>query len=247
MEKVILQGQTSKIVIVEGPRAVGKSTFARHLVELGFFASYSTLSDPTTRLAAEQDPTGWLQSLRRPAIIDEAQLLSELPLALKEFVDTQLQPGNQFLLTGSASLGRSGLGGADPLARRSRRYEMRPLTLAEINGWAPYTPSLVDQLFDGEPNAGTYAVSNGSRLTGLLQRGGFPSYAFSSDSLNKAALSAQIRSDIDSVLGDHVLPDERFDAYRARSILDALVRVPGGMLNVTELGKQIGLDRRTVD
>ncbi|MET0589832.1 MAG: AAA family ATPase, partial [Naasia sp.] len=128
----LLDADGTQVLIVEGARAVGKTTLMRSVVAPRGY-SFSTLADPATLDFDSQDPSGWLRRLARPAIIDEAQLLPELPLLLKELVD-ELGPGTHFILTGSASIGRTGLGGADPLTRRSRRFTMSPLTQWEIGG-----------------------------------------------------------------------------------------------------------------
>lgn len=246
IEKVIAGSMATPVLILEGARAVGKSTFVQHLVDRGEYQHYATLADPATQLAAEQDISGWLESLPRPAVIDEAQLVSALPLAVKELVDFR-GSGHHFLLTGSASIGRSGLGGADPLVRRARRHEMSPLTATELRGEAENAPSVIDQLFDADIISGAFPVGAEGRLLDALRIGGFPTYALQSGPLTRSALYAQVRSDVESTLGDSVLPDERFDAFRARAVLDALLRTPGGILNLSALGDQMGLDRRTID
>ena len=83
LEAVWRQGSPHQIIVLEGRRAIGKTRLVRHLQAEKRYSSYQTLLDPLTRELALTDTNGWLRSLPRPAIIDEAQLAPELPLALK--------------------------------------------------------------------------------------------------------------------------------------------------------------------
>ena len=83
----ILQAKR-KVVILEGARAVGKTMMSkRQLVSKGF--SYVSLADENTFALASTDLYGWLKNLSTPVVIDEAQRLPNLPLAIKEIVVIQ--------------------------------------------------------------------------------------------------------------------------------------------------------------
>ena len=99
------------VVVLEGPRASGKTAIGEMLLAAGTMATRADLSDPTVLAAAAASPTSFVDSLPTPAFIDEAQLLPELPLAIKRRVDRDRQKG-AFILTGSSRLGRTQLGGS---------------------------------------------------------------------------------------------------------------------------------------
>lgn len=240
--EALLDAHSAQVVILEGARAVGKTTLMRTVVVPAGY-SYVTLANPSTLLFASADPDAWLRRLPRPAIIDEAQLIPDLPLLLKELVD-ELGPGTHFILTGSASIGRAGLGGADPLTRRSRRFSMSPLTQWEIKGQAG---SLVDALFDGSVQVKKLEHITDEDLLTQMRLGGFPSYVSSNSIRTHRQEFEQIRSDVTAVLSDAVLPGNGFDSVLARSALDALLRVPGGIFNASRMGQLLDIDRRTVD
>lgn len=234
---------SQKIVIVEGARAVGKTSLARHELEpLGF--SYHTLADKTTYEIAKDDPTHWLRTIGHPAIIDEAQRIEGLTLALKEYVDAQDDPGVYFVLTGSASIGKAGLDGQDPLTRRSQRYTLSPLTQREIMGNGA---NLVDDLWGGMVNTRYANNLSEAQLGAQLRIGGFPYYVSASASARQANFSSQVRSDLQNVLGDTLLPEERFDRVVAYAALKRLLSLPGDILNMSSIGKEIGCDNRTVE
>lgn len=116
-----------------GARAVGKSTLARRQLESHGYAYY-TLADAGTLRQVSSDAAAWIQRIRVPAIVDESQLAKDIPLAVKEYTDQK--PGQDILsiLTGSASIARSGLGGQDPLTRRVRRFSLYPLARQSFIG-----------------------------------------------------------------------------------------------------------------
>lgn len=231
------------ILIIEGARAVGKTRMVRtQFVDRGDY-HYVDLSDQDQLGRAKADVDGWLSRLPVPSVIDEAQLLPELPVALKRRVD-DLGSGTHFVLTGSASIGRTGLGGADPLARRHLRMTLHPFTQWEISG---QKRSLVDALFEAEPVSGTYVQLGDAQLVDVLRRGGFPKYVLPQAVYTRGARRRSIATDIDAVLSDTVLPEIDFNLTKARETLDALLRAPGGIFNATSLGSRLELDRRTVD
>jgi predicted AAA+ superfamily ATPase len=232
----------SKVAVVEGARAVGKTTLVkRDLVAQGL--SYSTLADPATLALARADVTGWVGRLELPAIVDEAQLLPELPLAVKERVDT-LPPGRHIVLTGSASIGRSGLGGADPLTRRARRFTLWPLTGWELAGG---TGSLADCLFDAEPAVGQTPGLDDQALLAMMAVGGFPDYALADPAPTVADMARSVASDLASLFTHTVLPGADFSAVRATAVCQALMTTPGAIFNASRIGQTLGFDRRTVD
>lgn len=80
------------------------------------------MADPTVLAAAAASPSGLIEQVTTPALIDEAQLVPELLLPIKRRVDLDTRPGS-FLPTGSSRLGRAQLGGSDPLAGRPARTD----------------------------------------------------------------------------------------------------------------------------
>ncbi len=232
-----------KVVIVEGARAVGKTSMARKELEpLGF--SYYSLADAETYEIANSNPAFWVGSISHPAIIDEAQRIKGLTLAIKEYVDNQPETGIHFILTGSASIGKAGLDGQDPLTRRSQRFTLNPLTQREITG---NTSNLVDDLWEGNVDTLFQNRLSDSHVSALMTVGGFPYYVSESIAGRIDRIGDQVCSDLRNILGDTVLPDERLDQAIANSTLNRLLSLPGDILNVSNVGKEIGCDSRTVE
>lgn len=240
--KNILSSKKS-VAILEGARAVGKTMLAHEELERNGYRYY-TLADDRTYKDAQANPSSWVGALTTPAVIDEAQRVNGLPLAIKEVVDAANYDRPQFILTGSASLGRSGLDGQDPLTRRAQRFTLHPFTRREL---ANVAYNLVDDLWDATPREDFSDRQNRHMVFLDMLKGGFPAYALSGSVFNPERHIANVLDDIDSVLGDALLPDERFDGAISRAILNKLLSQPGGILNVSRIGNELGHQDRTVN
>jgi predicted AAA+ superfamily ATPase len=108
-------------------------------------------------------------ALGRSTVIDEVQRAPDLLLAVKARLDRDRRRG-QFLLTGSANLGRIPTV-ADALPGRVDYLTLWPLTQGEIEG---RREDFLDRLFDGEVPMLTDAPVGRSEYARRLLTGGFP-------------------------------------------------------------------------
>ena len=120
------------VVLLVGARQAGKSTLAQQLKTDDYQPNYFTFDEPTLLVAAKDNPTGFLESLRKPLIFDEIQRVPELFLPIKMAVDKNREAGS-FLLTGSANVLLMPKI-ADSLAGRVEILNLRPLSQGEIEG-----------------------------------------------------------------------------------------------------------------
>ena len=86
------------VVLVTGPRQVGKTTMLKELMK-GTNRGYVTLDDLNERHIAKTDPELFLQLHKPPVLIDEVQYAPELFTYIKIHVDKIHNPGD-FWLTG---------------------------------------------------------------------------------------------------------------------------------------------------
>lgn len=90
--------QQFPVLLVTGPRQVGKTTILKHLSQE--IRKYITLDDPNLAQLANEDPALFLQRFTPPVLIDEIQYAPALLPYIKMAVDEQNKPG-AFWLTGS--------------------------------------------------------------------------------------------------------------------------------------------------
>lgn len=87
------------VVLVTGPRQVGKTTMLQKLME-GTERNYVSLDDLNERSLAKSDPEMFLQLHKPPVMIDEVQYAPELFPYIKIYADKNHRSGD-FWLTGS--------------------------------------------------------------------------------------------------------------------------------------------------
>ncbi|MEL7624062.1 MAG: ATP-binding protein [Clostridiales bacterium] len=122
--------QTFPVLIVTGPRQVGKTTLLSRLAEKD--RKIVSLDNPTIRAFAKQDPEMFLQRYQPPVLIDEVQYAPELFDYIKVYVDRQKKPGD-FWLTGSQTF-RMMKKVTESLAGRAGIVRMLGLSNSEISG-----------------------------------------------------------------------------------------------------------------
>lgn len=242
---------TTSVVIIEGARAVGKTSLVSKLHADGVLSAVYSMTDDETRKIVEADPAGWLRARAWPCAIDEAQLVPALPLAIKQVMD---ETGDKIslILTGSASIGQTGLGGTDPLARRSMRISLEPLSEAEISsgkhGSFP-SWSAVDYLYEAIPLEGNKSLEalDANDREEVLKRGGMPKYRATIAHTDSRVFNRQLEQDTKSVLTQQVLPGQSFDQVRASEILGYVLRHPASQLSVSKISQELAMHRNTVD
>lgn len=142
MEKTVMElnGQYP-VLLLTGPRQVGKTTMLEHLTEVeGKRRRKVSLDDLTVRELAKTDPKMFFQLYQPPLMIDEVQYAPELFPYIKIMVDERHQPGD-FWLTGS-QLFKMMEGVQESLAGRVALLHLPPLSQSEIVGWPAEEPFL---------------------------------------------------------------------------------------------------------
>lgn len=157
------------VVLVEGPRTVGKSTLLNEIAELKG-AQLLDLDEPAIRAAVTDDPSVFISG-GPPLCIDEYQRVPSILDAIKAHLNAH--PAEKgFLLTGSVrheSLPRA----SQALAGRLHRIQLYPLTQSEIDG---SNENFVSSAFEnpGDAFAPYASVSSREDYIQRCMRGGFP-------------------------------------------------------------------------
>lgn len=146
LENAIKKDLAEKIVILSGPRQVGKTTLSRQLWPDHVYLNYDSSSDRKLIRAEEWDRGA------RLVVFDELHKMKKWKSWIKGVYDTQGIPP-ALLVTGSARLEALRKGG-DSLAGRFFAHRLHPLTVKEICGALKESPA--------------------EALDGLVRLGGFP-------------------------------------------------------------------------
>lgn len=100
LEKIVIElSEQYPVILITGPRQVGKTTMLQKLME-GTNRTYVSLDDLNNRALAKSDPAMFFQIHETPILIDEVQYAPELFTYIKIMVDKNRVPG-EFWLTGS--------------------------------------------------------------------------------------------------------------------------------------------------
>lgn len=117
-----------KVVLITGPRQVGKSTLLKELYKDRY--RYVTLDDINELQVAQEDPKLFFINHPGKLIIDEVQYCPELFIEMKRIVDQKDEAG-QFILTGSQTFTLME-NISESLAGRVGIMELKPLSTREI-------------------------------------------------------------------------------------------------------------------
>lgn len=229
-------------VVVTGARQTGKSTLVQDLTPGG--RRYVSLDDLDALDMARRDPEA-LVGGERPVTLDEVQREPDVLHAVKREIDRHRRPG-RFLLTGSANLLLMRRV-SESLAGRASYLTLWPMTLREQQGhgccglweellgtrdrdWLDLVAMQPDQQEDWQVLAG---------------RGGFPVPAVHLKTAAERVIwfdgyvRTYLERDLQEVSAIAALPDFR------RLMQAACLRL-GGLVNQTDLGRDVALPQPTV-
>ena len=225
-------------VLIEGPKACGKTTTAEQLAESVLYMDAP--SDMEQNLQMAQTNIGQLLKGANPRLIDEWQLAPQLWDAIRFEVDHRGEDG-LFMLTGSAvpadvsKINHSGAG-------RFGWLTMRPMSLWE-SGESTGDVSL-SQLFSDDSAVEGYNNISLEQMAFLVSRGGWPKSLQKKS--EKAALSqvseyyqAIIRSDISRV--DSV--NRNFE--RAHRLMRSYARHQGTQASISVIKADLAANEAT--
>ncbi len=125
--------ETFPVLMLTGPRQIGKTTLLERLVEPD--RKCVSLDSPSVRLLAQTDPELFLQRYAPPVMIDEVQYAPQLFPYIKILADQRKKPGD-FWLTGSQMFSMM-QNVTESLAGRVGIVPMQSLSSAELDGRSP--------------------------------------------------------------------------------------------------------------
>lgn len=173
MEKPVMElNEQYPVLLLTGPRQVGKTTMLEHLIEVeGKGRKKVSLDDLTLRELSKTDPKMFFQLYQPPLLIDEVQYAPELFPYIKIMVDERHQPGD-FWLTGS-QLFKMMEGVQESLAGRVALLHLSPLSQSEIMKRPPEPPFSLELPLLSERQNGRQML-NTPEVFQRIHQGGMP-------------------------------------------------------------------------
>lgn len=217
-------------VVITGPRQSGKTTLIRRL--FGKKYRYVSIEPPDVRMAAIEDPRGFIEMYSPPVIFDEVQYAPELLPYIKEKIDAKRDKYGQYLITGSLNLllvERV----TESLAGRAAMLRLLPLTRREAGG---LPMKKLPWETKGHKAEDTKVPSK--ELWREFLRGGYPELA--SHPKRDAALwhSAYIQTYLER---DVRTLRQIGDLTQFQNFLRTLAARSGGLLHLSDLSRDLGV------
>lgn len=231
---------TEPVVILNGPRAVGKSTLLAALAG-PYGREIVDLDDLATRDAVRADPNLFIRSAG-PVLIDEFQHVPEVLDAIKAELNRDTRPG-RFVITGSTRYSTLPTAG-QALTGRAHRVEVRPLSQGEAG---EVREDFAETLLR-EPGAlvgSRSATTPRADYVGRVVGGGFPM------ALRRAKPADRARWFDDYV--ELVIERDVLELARVRQrqqlprLLRQLAGQTGQVLNIATAAAAIGMDKSTAE
>lgn len=226
-------------VAILGARQVGKSTLVKHAVGN---ALKTIVFDPVHDVGnARRDPDLFLQNNPPPLFLDEVQYAPELLASIKRHVDRNPAVG-QYILSGSQNL-MVLKGISESLAGRVALLHLPPMAYAELEQSDPSNDFLMSWLDGKGPPATAGTKSTPPAWAPVLWRGGYPRLLALPDTMVQSYLESYVRTYVErdirtvAAVGDLQLFGRFFGLLAAQT---------GCEVNPSELGRELGLDRKTV-
>lgn len=228
------------VVVLEGPRAVGKSTLLRTLAGV-WGREIVDLDDLPTRDAVRADPSLFVRG-QPPVLIDEFQHAPELLDAIKAELNRDGSPG-RYLLTGSTRYATLPAA-AQSLTGRAHRMQVLPLSQGEIGGAEEDFAKLLLEDPSSLLDAGRSDVSREQYIARVLC-GGFPPALLRVSSADRGRWFGDY---IQLVIERDVMELSRVRQRRALPLLlRRLASQTGQVLNITAAARVAGIEKSTAE
>lgn len=224
------------VVLVTGPRQVGKTTMLQKLME-GTDRGYVSLDDLTERSLAKSDPELFLQLHKPPVLIDEVQYAPELFTYIKVHVDKYHEPGT-FWLTGSQVFKLMN-GVQESLAGRVAVLSLTSLSQAEISG-GEMMPFVID--LDALTERKKHRKEADTRdIFGRIYKGSMPAIVSGVNSNSQIFYSSYLTTYIERDVKEL---SEAIDSLKFLRFITAVAARCGQMLNVAEIARDADINQK---
>lgn len=237
LEKVVSEvTKEYPVVLVTGPRQVGKTTMLQKLME-GTERDYVSLDDLNERSLAKNDPELFLQLHKPPILIDEVQYAPELFTYIKIHVDKSHNFGD-FWLTGSQVF-KLMHGVQESLAGRVAVLSLTSLSQAEMCG-AQMEPFTIDlESLGNRGKARNPADTRG--IYDRIFRGSMPAIVSGQNSNNQIFYSSYLATYIERDVKEL---SDAIDSLKFLQFITAVAARCGQMLNVADIARDADINQK---
>ncbi len=218
-----------RVIIIYGPRRVGKTTISRKFLEEASENDrlYLNCDELSTQDALKPTSLASLERLignAKRIVIDEAQRVENIGLSLKLLIDAH--PKLDIIATGSSSFDLASKV-KEPLTGRSYEFFLAPLSLGEIKKYFKYSNLQTETLFER-----------------LMIYGSYPGIVLESD--------AQVEEELLNIADKYVYKDSlELVEVRQRQVLPRLLQALalqiGQETSYNELAKNFGVKLETIE
>jgi uncharacterized protein len=219
LDQLVLSDLERKMVVLTGPRQVGKSTLARQLMHSLQPAQFLNWDVPADRAMLQRQ--SW-QPRSRLLVFDEIHKMPGWKAWLKGVVDGR-SPNQALLVTGSARMETFRQSG-ESLAGRYLAYRLHPISVREWCAQQQATPD--------------------AALQHLMQRGGFPEPCLAADAVQADRWRAQYITDL---VREDVLEFSRVQELGTmRVFVDLLRERVGSPLSLASMARDLAVSPTTL-
>lgn len=237
LEKVVLEvTKEYPVVLVTGPRQVGKTTMLQKLME-GTDRNYVSLDDLNERNLAKTDPEMFLQLHKPPILIDEVQYAPELFVYIKIHVDKYHNAGD-FWLTGSQVFKlMSGI--QESLAGRVAVLSLTSLSQAEICGGEMQPFTLDIEKLSARRKERTAADTG--VIFDWIFRGSMPAIVSEKNSNSQIFYSSYLTTYIERDVRE---VSDAIDSLKFLHFITAVAARCGQILNIAEIARDADINQK---
>lgn len=237
LEKVVLEvTKEYPVVLVTGPRQVGKTTMLQKLME-GTDRNYVSLDDLNERNLAKTDPEMFLQLRKPPILIDEVQYAPELFVYIKIHVDKYHNAGD-FWLTGSQVFKlMSGI--QESLAGRVAVLSLTSLSQAEICGGEMQPFTLDIEKLSARRKERTAADTG--VIFDWIFRGSMPAIVSEKNSNSRIFYSSYLTTYIERDVRE---VSDAIDSLTFLHFITAVAARCGQILNIAEIARDADINQK---
>lgn len=234
-DKIIKSLEMFKVILITGPRQVGKTTTLKQLFKNKY--DYVTLDDINELEVAKTDPKLFFMNHSLPLIIDEVQLAPSLFTEIKRLVDESEEYG-RIILTGSQTFHLMN-NVTETLAGRIGILEFSGLSLREILNDTYKNPFIPNNEYLGINRS----TDNLNDIWEIIHRGSMPELYKKENIDWQLYYASYVRTYIERDVRS-LLEVRNLDLFS--KFLISLAARTGQLMNYSNISKEIGVNIKTI-